>query len=187
MTNEDPVAFLLRLFRENGDAAYIGEPVSQMEHALQTAWIAERAGAGISLLVAALLHDVGHLLHDLPESCAEAGIDDAHEILGASWIDQHFGPEIAEPVRLHVDAKRFLCAIDRAYLELLSEASLRSLTLQGGPLTPNETARFRMHPHAEAAVALRRFDEQAKVAGLTTPALEHFRPHLEAACAARRS
>jgi phosphonate degradation associated HDIG domain protein len=186
MTHEDPVAFLLRLFEERGDAAYLGEPVSQTEHALQTAWATERAGAGSSLIVAALLHDVGHLLHDLPENCADAGLDDAHEIRGARWLDQHFGPEIAEPVRLHVDAKRFLCTIDPAYLGLLSEASLRSLKLQGGPFTPDEAARFHKHPHAEAAVALRRFDEQAKVPGLPTPALEHFRPYLEAACAARR-
>ncbi len=185
MTDEDPVDCLIRLFEERGDAAYIGEPVSQTEHALQTAWAAERAGAGGSLIVAALLHDVGHLLHDLPENCANAGIDDAHEILGARWLDRHFGPDIAEPVRLHVDAKRFLCATDPAYLGILSEASVRSLKLQGGPFVPDEAAKFRNHPHAEAAVALRRFDEQAKVPGLPTPALEHFRSYLEAACAAR--
>jgi [1-hydroxy-2-(trimethylamino)ethyl]phosphonate dioxygenase len=186
MTHDDPVAFLLRLFKERGDAAYIGEPVSQAEHALQTAWAAERAGADGNLIVAALLHDVGHLLHNLPENCAEAGIDDAHEILGATWLAEHFGPAVAEPVRLHVDAKRFLCTTDPAYLGLLSEASVRSLKLQGGLFTPDEAAKFRAHPQAEAAVALRRFDEQAKVPGLPTPALEHFRSYLEAACAARR-
>ncbi len=185
MTDDDPVDSLIRLFKERGDDAYIGEPVSQTEHALQTAWAAERAGAGTTLIVAALLHDVGHLLHDLPEDCAQAGIDDAHETRGARWLEQHFGPKVAEPVRLHVDAKRFLCATDPAYLAMLSEASLRSLKLQGGPFAPDEVAKFRNHPHAEAAVALRRFDEQAKVPGLPTPGLEHFRPYLEAACAAR--
>ncbi|HEY7329222.1 MAG TPA: phosphonate degradation HD-domain oxygenase [Gemmataceae bacterium] len=182
MAHKDPVGFLLRLFQERGDAAYVGEPVSQTEHALQTAWAAERVGASNSLIVAALLHDVGHLLHELPENCADAGIDDAHEILAARWLGQHFGPEITEPVRLHVDAKRFLCATDPAYLGVLSEASLRSLKLQGGPFTPDEAAKFRKHPHAEAAVALRRFDEQAKVPGLPTPSLEHFRSYLQAAC-----
>jgi phosphonate degradation associated HDIG domain protein len=186
MANEDPVDVLIRLFKEKGDAAYIGEPVSQTEHALQAAWAAERAGADRSLIVAALLHDVGHLLHDLPENCADAGIDDAHEILGARWLVQHFGPDIAEPARLHVDAKRFLCTADPTYLGMLSEASLQSLKLQGGPFAPDEAAKFRNRPHAEAAVALRRFDEQAKIPGLTTPPLEHFRPYLEAACAARR-
>jgi phosphonate degradation associated HDIG domain protein len=186
MIEENPVDRLIQLFKEKGDAAYLGEPVSQTEHALQTAWAAEQAGAGSALITATLLHDVGHLLHGLPENCAQAGIDDAHEVLGARWLDQHFGPDVAEPVRLHVAAKRFLCATDPAYLKTLSEASLRSLKLQGGPFTPNEAARFRNHPHAEAAIALRRFDEQAKVSGLATPTLEHFRPYLEAACAARR-
>jgi phosphonate degradation associated HDIG domain protein len=187
MTPEDPVGCVIRLFEKRGDAAYIGEQLSQTEHALQTAWAAERAGARGALIVAALLHDVGHLLHDLPENCAHAGIDDAHEILGARWLDQYFGPDVAEPVRLHVDAKRFLCAVDPAYLTTLSEASLRSLKLQGGPFAVAEAASFRNHPHAEAAIALRRFDDQAKVPGLPTPALEHYRPYLEALCGARSS
>jgi phosphonate degradation associated HDIG domain protein len=187
MTNDDPIEFLIRLFKERGDTAYIGEPVSQTEHALQTASAAEKAGAGNALIAAALLHDVGHLLHELPEDCAASGIDDAHEVRGANWLAQHFAPEVAEPVRLHVPAKRFLCSTDPAYLGLLSDASLQSLQLQGGPFTPAEAAQFRGHPHAEAAVALRRFDEQAKVPGLPTPTLEHFRPYLEAARAARCS
>jgi phosphonate degradation associated HDIG domain protein len=184
-TSEEPIDYLFRLFKEKGDSAYVGEAVTQTEHALQAAWAAEQAGAGCALIAAALLHDLGHLLHELPEDCAHNGIDDAHEILGARWLEQHFGSEVAEPVRLHVDAKRYLCSTDPAYLALLSEASLLSLKLQGGPFAPDEAAKFCMHPHAEAAVGLRRFDEQAKVPGLPTPALEHFRPHLEAARAAR--
>jgi phosphonate degradation associated HDIG domain protein len=187
MTSEDPIDFLIGLFKTRGDAAYLGEPVSQTEHALQTAWAAEQAGAGATLITAALLHDVGHLLHDLPEDCALAGIDDAHEVRGARWLARHFGPDVAEPVRLHVPAKRCLCATDPTYLGLLSKASLRSLQFQGGPFTPEETAQFRRDPHAEAAIALRRFDEQAKVPGLPTPALEHFRRYLEAARAQPRS
>jgi phosphonate degradation associated HDIG domain protein len=185
MTRDDPVGYLLRLFKERGDAAYIGEPVSQTEHALQTAWAAEQSGAGGALIAAALLHDVGHLLHNLHEDCALSGIDDAHETHGAHWVALHFGPDVAEPVRLHVQAKRYLCATDPAYLGTLSEASLRSLQLQGGPFTPGQETEFMSLPHAEAAVALRRFDEQAKVRGLQTPGLEHFRPVLEAACAGR--
>jgi phosphonate degradation associated HDIG domain protein len=186
MGGEDPIELVMRLFKERGDAAYIGEPVSQTEHALQTAWAAEQAGAGGDLVAAALLHDVGHLLHDLPEDCALAGIDDAHEERGARWLVRHFGPGVAEPVRLHVAAKRFLCATEPTYAARLSEASVRSLRLQGGPFTPDEAARFRADPHAEAAVTLRRLDEQAKIPGLRTPGLEHFRPCLEAARAARR-
>jgi phosphonate degradation associated HDIG domain protein len=186
MAGEDPIDFVLRLLRERGGAAYLGEPVSQAQHALQAAWAAEQAGAGAALVTAALLHDVGHLLHDLPEDCAVAGTDDAHEERGARWLAPHFGPEVAGPVRLHVAAKRFLCATDPDYPGRLSEASLRSLRLQGGPFSPDEAAEFRADPHAEAAVALRRLDEQAKVPGLPTPGLEHFRPFLEAARAARR-
>jgi phosphonate degradation associated HDIG domain protein len=187
MTSEDPIDFILRLFKERGDRAYLGEPVSQTEHALQTAWAAERAGAGSAVVAAALLHDVGHLLHDLPEDAALAGIDDAHEERGARWLARHFGPDVAEPVRLHVAAKRFLCATDPTYAGLLSEASVQSLRLQGGPFTPDEAAQFRKHAHAETAVTLRRLDDQAKVPWLMTPALEHFRPCLEAALAARRN
>jgi len=185
VAGEGPIDFLLRLFKERGEAAYIGEPVSQTEHALQTAWAAEQAGADNSVIAAALLHDVGHLLHELPEDCALSKIDDVHEERGAAWLARHFGQDLAEPVRLHVAAKRFLCATEPAYVALLSEASLRSLELQGGPFTAEEIAKFRDHPHALAAVALRRFDEQAKVPGLQTPGLEHFRPYLEAVRVAR--
>jgi phosphonate degradation associated HDIG domain protein len=186
MAGDDPIDFVVRLFKERGDAAYLGEPVSQTEHALQTAWAAEQAGVPGALVAAALLHDIGHLLHDLPEDGARAGIDDAHEERGAGWLARHFDPEVAEPVRLHVAAKRYLCATDPTYLGRLSEASLRSLRLQGGPFTPAESAEFRKHPHAEAAVRLRRLDEAAKTPGLRTPNLEHFRPYLEAVRAARR-
>ena len=187
MAGEDPTEFVMRLFKARGDAAYLGEPVSQTEHALQTAWAAEQAGVSDALVAAGLLHDVGHLLHDLPEDCALAGIDDAHEVRGARWLLRHFGPEVAEPVRLHVAAKRFLCATDPTYAGRLSEASRRSLRLQGGPFTPDEAAQFRKHPHAEAALMLRRLDEEAKAPGLHTPGLEHFRPFLEAARASRRN
>ncbi len=182
MSNKDPIDAILELFQERGEAAYLGEPVSQTEHALQTAWCAEQASAGSALIAAALLHDVGHLLHDLPEHCALAGIDDAHEVRGERWLARYFGPEVTEPIRLHVAAKRFLCATDPGYFSLLSEASLRSLKLQGGLFTAEEATQFRQNPYCEAAVALRRFDERAKVPELPTPPLEHFRPYLEAVC-----
>ena len=181
MTSEDPLDVIMGLFQKRGDAAYLGEAVSQTEHALQTAWAAEQADAASALIAAALLHDIGHLLHDLAEDCALAGIDDAHEVRGERWLARYFGPDVTEPIGLHVAAKRFLCATDPTYLGLLSEASLRSLKLQGGPFTADEAAQFRRHPYGDAAVALRRFDEQAKVPGLPTPPLEHFRPYLEAA------
>jgi OPA family glycerol-3-phosphate transporter-like MFS transporter len=172
---------LLQLYRERGSAAYLGERVSQTEHALQTAWAAEKAGADPALISAALLHDVGHLLQELPEKCAAAGIDDAHEARGARWLAAWFGPEVVEPISLHVPAKRFLCATEPTYTERLSDASRVSLRLQGGPFTEQEAAEFCRHRQAQAAVALRRWDEAAKVAGLTTPPLEHFRTYLEVA------
>lgn len=170
---------ILPLFRERGRETYFGEAVSQTEHALQAACEAEREGAGPALVAAALLHDIGHLLHNRPEDCAEAGIDARHEELGARWLEQFFGPEVTEPIRLHVAAKRYLCAIDPAYFGRLSEASILSLKAQGGPFAPEEAEAFHAGPHAEAAVALRRWDEMAKVKGCPTPDLRHFIPLLE--------
>jgi phosphonate degradation associated HDIG domain protein len=186
MDSSDPVDFVISLFKQKGDATYLGEHVSQTAHALQAARAAEQAGASSALIAAALLHDVGHLLEEQSEDCALDDIDHAHEERGARWLERHFGPDVVEPVRLHVSAKRFLCATDQAYAGILSEASIRSLELQGGPFTADEAASFRRGPYAEAAIALRRFDEQAKVPGLPTPDLEHFRPILEKALVARR-
>ncbi len=184
-SNPNVVGGILQMFRERGDAAYLGEPVSQTEHALQAAWAAEKASAGSALIAAALLHDIGHLLHDLGENCAQDGVDDAHEARAARLLRDSFGPEVTEPIRLHVAAKRFLCATEPGYFEQLSEASVLSLKLQGGPFSPAEVRDFQQNPHAQAALALRRWDEEAKIGGLKTPDLEHFRPYLEAALAAR--
>ncbi len=172
---------IIRLFQSRGDSAYVGEAVSQTEHALQSAQLAEASGAPDSLVVAALLHDVGHILHDLPEDVAEHGIDDCHEEVGRTWLEAHFGPEVTEPVRLHVAAKRYLCAVDRSYRLALSPASQMSLALQGGPMSADEVARFTAHPHHEAAVRLRHWDDLAKVPGLAVPGLAHYRSKLSAA------
>jgi gamma-butyrobetaine dioxygenase len=160
------------ILEAQGGSAYHGEAVTQLEHALQAAALAEQAGAAPELVAAALLHDLGHLLvADEPEA--------AHEELGARWLAHYFPPAITEPIRLHVPAKRYLCAAEPSYLQSLSAASLASLRVQGGPFTPEEARAFREGPHAEAALALRRWDEAAKVPGLATPDLEHFRPYLE--------
>ena len=172
---------IIQRFYDRGDAAYIGEEVSQTQHALQAGWMAEKEGAGSELVTAALLHDFGHLLHNLPEDCSEQGIDDRHEEAGAGWLARYFGPAVTEPIRLHVAAKRYLCATEPEYFERLSDASRLSLKLQGGPLSEAEVDDFRRNPHWQPAVDLRRWDEEAKVKGLQTPELEHFRNYLESA------
>lgn len=167
------------LFATKGHAAYVGEPVSQLEHALQSAYHAEREGASDALVVAALLHDIGHLVHKLPEDAADHGIDTRHEHLGQAWLRRYCGPEVTEPIRLHVPAKRYLCATDPEYQAQLSEASVQSLTLQGGPFSAQEIADFERNPHFQQAVALRRWDDLAKVQDMEVPGLEHYRPRLE--------
>ncbi len=177
----DPEAIvdaLIRLFHERGDAAYVGEPVSQTEHALQTAMLAEKSGADSALITAALLHDIGHLLHNEMEDCALHGIDSSHEEVGARVLSRYFGPEMIEPMRLHVAAKRYLCATDPVYFSRLSEASVRSLQLQGGPFTEEEAREFAANPESRRALALRLWDEEAKIKDLPTPGVEHYRKDL---------
>jgi phosphonate degradation associated HDIG domain protein len=153
--------------------------VNQRQHALQAAWLAEQTACPDALIVACLLHDVGHMVHDLGDNPALAGIDDVHEQRGYEFLAAWFGPEVTEPVRLHVAAKRFLCATETDYFSQLSKDSVLSLSLQGGPMSAEEVLAFGALPHSAAAVALRRFDEQAKVKGLETPEVVHFLPYVE--------
>lgn len=171
---------IFTVFREQGAGAYLGEPVSMTEHMLQSAYAAERDGAPPRLVAAALLHDYGHFIHDYEEDAAEHGIDTQHEEVAHAFLSEHFGPEIAEPIRMHVAAKRYLCATDPSYMSELSPASIHSLELQGGPYSPGEVAEFEASPYAADAVRLRRYDDIGKVEGLETPDLEHYRPVLEA-------
>ena len=170
---------ILRLFETRGYEAYFGEPVSQKEHALQAAYQAEQEGASTTLVVAALLHDVGHLVHQLPEDIADHGLDGRHESAGEAWLARHFPPEVTEPVKLHVAAKRYLCKTDSEYLAQLSPASVRSLALQGGPFSDTEVREFEQHRYFGEAVRLRRWDDCAKIPGLNVPELDHYRTALE--------
>jgi phosphonate degradation associated HDIG domain protein len=155
------LAELTDLFTRLGDLRY-GEDVSQMEHALQTAHHAKLDDAPPSLVAAALLHDVGHLLQKIGEDAADQGVDTRHEHISAGYLARAFGPEVTEPIRLHVAAKRYRVAIDPAYLERLSRASLQSLALQGGPMTPAEVDAFLADPWAQSALRLRQYDEAGK-------------------------
>jgi [1-hydroxy-2-(trimethylamino)ethyl]phosphonate dioxygenase len=157
-----------------GHKQYGLHDVSQLQHALQAAWLAEQDGAEAALVAAALLHDIGHMTHNLGENPAREEIDDHHEEVGHRYLSAYFGPEVTEPVRLHVAAKRYLCAVEPDYFARLSPDSVLSLKLQGGPMGPRDVAEFRTNPYAEAAVRLRRFDEAAKVKDLNTPPPEHF-------------
>jgi phosphonate degradation associated HDIG domain protein len=169
-----------QLFEARGCVEYHGEAVSQAEHALQAANLAETEGAPDSLIIAALLHDVGHLISGHDEDAADHGIDDRHEVAGAAWLSQHLAAEVCAPIRLHVAAKRYLCAMEPAYFAGLSPASRLSLKLQGGPFGANELAAFESNPHHSAAVRLRRWDDAAKVPGLAVPGLEHYLGRIEA-------
>lgn len=175
VTRETAVGYLIALLEHMGQQGYIGEAVSQIEHAVQSAVLADQLHGKDSLTAAALLHDIGHFLHTHDEDCADAGIDSAHEALGAAFLARFFPPEVSEPVRLHVDAKRYLCTVEEGYFESLSPASVRSLQLQGGPLEGETLRAFEANPHAEDAVALRRCDEGAKVPGLPLPPAESYR------------
>ncbi len=177
---QDALVELAELLEGKGARRYGLSAVNQLQHALQAALLAEQSGANAALITAALLHDIGHMVHGLGENPAEEGIDDRHEELGRAYLAPLFGPEITEPVRLHVPAKRYLCATEPDYFAKLSPDSVRSLQLQGGPMSAEEVTKFRASPHAEAAVRLRRFDEGAKVADLPTPPVAHFLPYVRA-------
>jgi len=169
---------LAALLTERGNGRYGLADVLQVQHALQAALLAERDGHQPALITAALLHDIGHLVHDLGENPAANGVDDRHEEVGHAYLSRMFGPEVSEPVRLHVAAKRYLCAAEPDYFARLSPDSVLSLSLQGGPMSDDEQAAILDNPHAQAAIQLRRYDEGAKVKGLQTPPVAHFLPYV---------
>jgi gamma-butyrobetaine dioxygenase len=180
MTDHDPVQLIRELFDSEGAAEYLGEPVTQAGHMLQAAHLAQRAGASDALVAAALLHDVGHFTGAVTGQQLMSGTDNKHSHSGADWLAQWFGPEVTEPVRLHVAAKRYLCATEPGYAALLSPASVYTLGVQGGPMSEAEVGEFAASPHAEAACRLRRWDDAAKDPAATPPSFEHFGPLLTA-------
>jgi gamma-butyrobetaine dioxygenase len=153
------------LFAGPGARDYLGEPVTIGVHMRQAGMLAEAAGSASALVAAALLHDIGHLRNET---------DSRHGDAGAEWLSQWFGEEVTEPVRLHVAAKRYLCAAEPGYLGLLSGESVRTLALQGGPMTAGQAAAFEALPFARDAVAVRRWDDEAKDPAVTPPEFAHF-------------
>jgi phosphonate degradation associated HDIG domain protein len=172
------IAEIERAFAKRGGDSY-GENVSQLDHALQCAWLAEEEGASDSLIAAALLHDYGHLFEGRGDVAARDGRDARHELHGAKALKRWFGPEVTGPVALHVLAKRYLCAAEPGYEAALSPASVLSLQLQGGRFTLAQCARFERGRFAADAVRLRRWDDAGKVEDLATPGLAHYWPLLE--------
>ena len=168
------------LFSAHGDRMYTGEPVTQLEHALQSASLAEESGAAAALVTAAFLHDLGHMVNDQGETPTLRGIDDRHEYVAIPFLRGLFPDAVLAPIRLHVEAKRYLCVrgdgalSGPAYREALSPDSVRSLKLQGGVFSEAEADTFIAQPFAPDAVKLRCWDDLAKVAGRKTPPLEHY-------------
>ncbi|HYB87089.1 MAG TPA: HD domain-containing protein [Streptosporangiaceae bacterium] len=175
MTADDPIQLIADLFAGEGGRDYLGEPVTQASHMLQAAALARASGARPPLIAAALLHDVGHFTSAISGHDLMRGTDNRHSDAGADWLAQWFGGEVTEPVRLHVAAKRYLCAVEPGYLASLSPASVYTLNVQGGPMDAAERAGFEANPQAGAALRLRRWDDAAKDPAASPPAFGYYK------------
>jgi phosphonate degradation associated HDIG domain protein len=165
-SSDSIIDLIADIFERRGSEAYLGEAVTMAEHMLQTATLARASGAPDELIVAALLHDIGHFTSELGAYSPADADDNFHEEAGAKALVGHFPPLVIEAIRLHVAAKRYLCAVESAYHDGLSAASKHSLALQGGPMTSAEVAAFERLPFHAEAVMVRRWDDCGKVAGL---------------------
>lgn len=170
----------MQIFSERGNENYADEAVTQLQHALQCAQLAENEKASDEQIVAALLHDIGHLMadEDLPESLSE-DLHDSHEERAYEWLKAHFGPQVADPVRLHVEAKRYLCSVDPGYKEILSPTSLKSFYDQGGEMNETEKANFEKEVYMKEALNLRKWDDLAKDVNTASPPLHYYLNRVE--------
>ena len=171
---------IVNLYRTAGATRYGMEAIDQEQHALQCGQLAEQAGSTPELVAAALLHDLGHLLAVEPGPDDEAR-NDLHEFAALPFLRGVFGEAVLEPIRMHVAAKRYLCATVSGYWDTLSPASKRSLELQGGPFDPGQAHRFMAQPYAADAVALRQWDDGAKSPTVVTPGWGYYSQVLERA------
>ena len=174
LTRETIVPFLAEIFERNAAEEYLGESVTIAEHMLQGAQLAQEAGAPDEVVAAALLHDVGHFTHEFEPDAADHGIDTKHEEAGARVIERFFPRIVVDCVRHHVDAKRYLCATNPKYFDRLSEASVHSLNLQGGPMSEDEAARFAKNPNLKDILRVRVWDEEGKIPGKETPGITDY-------------
>lgn len=175
---ETQAAALRKIYQTRANARYGLETISQLEHALQAAQLAEDGNEPPAFVLAALLHDIGHLTANMGDDPAAAGIDNRHEALGADWLAARLPASVSEPVRLHVEAKRYLCATDPSYQASLAPDSIISLRLQGGPMSKAECETFLRKPFARDAIRLRRLDDLSKRENVSLPSIDHFLRHL---------
>jgi phosphonate degradation associated HDIG domain protein len=173
------VAFLGDIFERRGGEEYLGEPVTMAEHMLQGAHLAEQQGESEEIVVATLLHDIGHFTSEFGTFSMEDTHDKHHEEAGAEILEQFFPSIVTDCVRHHVAAKRYICATDPKYFGQLSVASIHSLKLQGGPMNAEEVAAFERHPNAREIVKVRYLDDAGKVAGMVTPGFAHYAPMVQ--------
>ncbi|MDW4548957.1 HD domain-containing protein [Defluviimonas sp. D31] len=179
LTPANIVAFLEDIFERRGGEEYLGEPVTMAEHMLQGATIAEENGQDEIIVVAALLHDIGHFTSEFGTFTMEDTEDRYHEEAGAKVLEQFFPTVVTDCVRYHVAAKRYLCATKPEYFKRLSEASIHSLNLQGGPMSPEEVAEFEKNPNLKQIIQVRYLDEAGKRADMETPPFRHFAPMVQ--------
>lgn len=189
LSPETIVAFLGDIFERRGGEEYLGEPVTMAEHMLQGACLAERQGEPEVIIVAALLHDIGHFTSEFGTFSMDDTHDKHHEEAGARVLERFFPSLVVDCVRQHVAAKRYICATDPTYFGELSAASIHSLKLQGGPMNAAEIAEFEANPNVREIVRVRRLDDAGKIAGMATPGFAHYAPMVQrvvdAHCAAR--
>ena len=178
-TKENIVAFIADIFERRGAESYLGEPVTMSQHMLQGAKLAEDAGAKDELVAAALLHDIGHYTSEFGPYSPDDTEDNHHDDAGAEVLKHFFPAVVVDCVRLHVAAKRYLCATNPKYFDKLSEASVHTLQLQGGPMNAEEVAAFEAEPHFREAVRVRLWDEGGKDPNMKTPPFEHYVPLLK--------
>jgi len=179
LTSENIVDFIGSIFDRRGDEEYLGEPVTMGQHMLQGATLAEEAGQPDQIIVAALLHDIGHFTSEFGTFTMEDKEDRFHEDAGAQVLEKFFPKVISDCCRFHVAAKRYLCATDPEYFSKLSEASLHSLSLQGGPMSSDEISKFEENPNLEKIITVRHLDDAGKDPNLETPDFWHFAPKVQ--------
>ncbi len=179
MNRDAVVDFIIDLFGRRGAEEYMGESVSMAQHMEQSAACAVADGASDEIVIAALLHDIGHFVGDFPIDLLENGVDNRHQEAGAIFLETFYPPSVTEPIRLHVAAKKYLCAVDEQYFGHLSAASKQSLQVQGGPMSNAEIEAFESNPWHQAAVKIRLYDDDGKVVGLEIKPFESYREKLE--------